>query len=614
MPELARGHRTSTFEILDLLAVDHESLSIVVRHAAANAPETFTLPVTGTPAARQVLDAMAQSLVTASDSDADSRWTSRKTLEKGMWTAAVMLRSLQRQGIDSFADSRVTVAGLRQLYAPFSSSGKRSACWLLARAVRNHHPNGRQLAYILKNSRFETEDHEAFTYDVEVAAAIEKVGRRVFLDAYVAQRKVFETIGLNVAGRAWLRVPAEEVIAWATTTYPDVRTVGEEPADAEQLVRKIAWAVSHPEWFGYRKHARQPLVRGREMRLIGQALYPDNVTLVGAAIVHCLGEHAGFNLSVILEKSADSLTYVGENEALERSIKARGSTEDTRATRLNSLFTAGGVTETLTGLTRFARRHRALVGDDDRRSPMNDRLYVEHVVDPSAARILGPDRIHNAWRSAVFAKAWTTEAGSIEMPGLRMPALRLEAQRRTMDEGLTADVHGHNENTKTHYLAHVLPEHLFNELATAAQDAFHDDVVGKFQRVADATDGPAAVLAAVDPAQVMDVEIGVCASGGNAPGSDRRCDLGMVACFTCRNGFRMVDHVPGLLAAVEFADIVEANDPDEWANGQASDLRFYAQESLNAFPRPVVANIAASTDLAPHILTVTGMYMEMRHG
>lgn len=614
MPELTRGHRTSTFEILDLLAVDHASLSIVVRHAAANAPETFTLPATDTPAAGQLLDAIAQSLVTASDSDADSRWTSRQTLEKGIWMAAVMLRSLEAQGIDSFEDSRLTVAGLRQLYAPFSSSGKRSACWLLARAVRNHHANGQQLAYVLKNSRFETEDHEAFTYDVEVAAAIEKVGRRVFLDAYLAQREVFETIGFNVAGRAWLRVAADDVIAWATTTYPDVRTVGEEPADAEPLVRKVAWALSHPEWFGYRKHVRQPLVRGREMRRIGQALYPDNATLVGAAIVHCLGEHAGFNLSVILEKSADSLTYIGDDEALERSIKARGSAEDTRATRLDSLFTAGGVTETLTGLTRFVRRHRALVEDDAKHSPMNDRLYVEHVVDPSTARILAPDRIHHAWRGAVIAKAWTTEAGSTEKPGLRLPALRLEAQRRTMDEGLTADVHGHSEKTKTHYLAHVLPEHLFNELATGAQNAFHDEAIGRFQRVADATNGPAAELAAVDPEQVLDVEIGLCASGGNAPDSDRRCDLGMVACFTCRNGYRTVDHVPGLLAAVEFADIIEANDPDEWANGQASDLRFYAQESLNAFPRPVVANIAASTDLTPHILTVTGMYMEMRHG
>lgn len=615
MPTLSRGHRTSTFELLELLAVDHGSLSIVVRHAAANAPQTFTLvQVPRTPAAAQMLDAVAQSLVVAPNSDADSRWTSRETLEKGVWMAATMLRSLERHGIDSFADRNLTVAVLRELYSQFSSSGKRSACWLLARAVRDNHPDGARVAYALKNSRFEAEDHHPFTYDVDVAADIEKAGRRVFLDAYLEQRALFEVMGFSVAGRAWLRVPAEEVIAWATTTYPGVDAEGMEPAHGEEATRQIAWAVTHPQWFGYRKHARQPLVVGREMRRIGRALYPDNATLVGAAIVHCLAEHAGFNLAVILEKSADSLTYVGDSEALERSVKARGSSEDPRATRLDSLFTTGGATETLTGLTRFARRYRAVPETGDTRSPMNDRLYVEHVVDPGAAKVLTPERIHHGWRGAVFARAWTAEVGHVAKPNLRLPALRLEAQRRTMDQGLTADVHGHSEKTKTYYLAHVLPDHVFNELATKAQDALHDQAVSQFLRVADATEGPAAELAAVPPEQVMDVEIGLCTNRGNAPDSERRCDLGMVACFTCRNGYRTIDHVPGLLAAVEFADIVEANDPNEWANGQASDLRFYARESLNAFPRPVVENIAKSTDLSHHILTITGMYMEMRHG
>ena len=615
MSSLSRGHRTSTYELLELLDVDHDTLSIVVRHAAANVPETFTLlRVADTLAARQMLDAVAQSLAIAPNSDADSRWTSRETLESGVWMAAAMLRALERHGVDSFADPALNVVVLRRIYSQFGSSGKRSACWLLARAVRNHHPDGRNVAYVLKNSRFEAEDHEAFVYDADVAADIERVGRRVFLDAYLAQRALFETIGFRVHGRAWLRVPAHEVSEWATTAYRGISMEGEEPDHTDDTKRKIAWAVTHPHWFGYRKYARQPIVVGREMRIIGRALYPDHATLVGAAIVHCLAEHAGFNLSVILEKSADSLTYLGDNEALERSVKARASSEDTRTTRIDSLFTSGGVSEALTGLTRFARRHRAQPEGVDRLSPMNDRLYVEHVVDPLVAKVLTSERIHHAWRSSVITQAWALENGQSEKPGLRLQSLRLEAQRRTMDQGLTADVHGHSESTKTYYLAHVLPDHVFNELATDAQNAFHDDAVGKFQRVAEAIEGPAAELAAVAPEHVMDVEIGLCTSGGNAPDSQRRCDLGMVACFTCPNGYRMIDHVPGLLAAVEFADIVEANDPDEWANGQASDLRFYAQKSLDAFPRPVVVNIAKSTDLSPHILTITGMYMEMRHG
>ena len=113
----------------------------------------------------------------------------------------------------------------------------------------------------------------------------------------------------------------------------------------------------------------------------------------------------------------------------------------------------------------------------------------------------------------------------------------------------------------------------------------------------------------------MEVEIGLCTSGGNEPdGSGRRCGLGMVACFTCPNGYRTIDHLPGLLAAVELADIIERNDPDEWENGQAADLRYYAQACLDQFPPLLVRNIKQTTDLTPHVLTVTGMYMELRHG
>ena len=616
MPALSRGMRTATYEILELLNVDEDSLTVTVRHAGANDPEVCSVTSANTPAARQLVRAMADSLVVSSSSDSDSRWTSWHTLRNGAWAAGVMLRGLHGRGITSFADPSLTVPVLRTLYRPMSSSQKRTACWLLARAVRDHHPNGRALAYALKNSRFEVEDHQPFTYDIETAADIEGVGRRIWVDAYIAQRELFATIGYDVSGRQWLQVSADDVLEWARTTFPDIVATEEEPPTSGSTQQLVAWALTHPDRFGYLRHSRVQRVRGRRMRAVGRALYPDNVTLVGAAIVHCLAEHAGFNVAVILEKSSDSLTYVGDNEALERSVKARGSREDPRLTRTDSIFTTGGVTQTLTGLTRFSRHHRRMPSTDGQHVPLNDRLYVEHVSDPASAKVLASERIVHAWNNDVFNKAWSDQAGAKPKPSLRLSALRLEAQRRTMHQGLTADVDGHEERTKTHYLAHVLPEHAFNELATTAQNDFHDRAVQAFeiQLVADATDGPAHELAKVDRDQILDVEIGLCANHGNAPGSDRRCDLGIVACFTCPNGYRTIDHVPGLLAAVEFADIIEANDPDEWTNGAASDLRFYAQATLDAFPTLVVENIRARTDLTPHILTVTGMYLEMRHG
>ena len=613
MPAIGRGHRSSTYEIIELISVNHDALSITVRHAAARAPETFRLKgASSTPAAHQLLDAMAQSLVVAPDSDDESRWTSSVTLANAFWQVKVMLAVMNERGLRSFDDPGLSVREMRALYAPFTSSAKRTACWLLARAVRTHHPDGRNLAYALKNSRFQAEDHRPVTYDEETAARIERAARAVFIDAYRAQRALFQAMGFDIAGRDWLRIQAEEVVEWATNTHPTVQSDVVEPPDTAESALKLAWAIAHPERFGRLKYARGTDVRGLEMRRIGRGLYPDNVTLVAAAIIHCLAEHAGYNLSVLLEKSADSLVRIGDDEALERSIKARGSREDTRATRLDSIFTAGGLTEALTGLTRFARYHRSAVTDSEH--PLNHRLYVEHVVDPHDAKVLTSERIHHAWRHAEFERAWAAEVGLAHKPGLRLTALRLEAQRRTMSQGLTADVHGHNDKTKIHYLAHVLPEHAFHELATQAQDAFHNEAATQFQHVTDATQCPAAQLAAIAPERVMDVEIGLCTNSGNAPDSSQRCDLGMAACFTCPNGYRTVDHIPGLLAAIEFAGIVESNDPDEWANGQASDLRFYAQASLDQFPRAVVRNIAQTTDLAPHILTVTGMYMEMRHG
>jgi hypothetical protein len=386
---------------------------------------------------------------------------------------------------------------------------------------------------------------------------------------------------------------------------------------------------------------RPPMITRPTLRSVGRALYPDRTALTAALILHCLGENSGYNDSVLLEKSIDSLVHIGESTALERNIKVRSRSEDTRATSTNSIHTPGGIIEVLAGLTRFSRHHRRHLKAHEATAPIVKRLYVAHFSDPEQSRLMSNDDLHAGWRHIAFDNHWPgTPAPPTDRPigdgrrrrgrdsdttdrqivradvPLHFRALRLVAQARALKEGLRADVHGHSERTKVHYTAHVLPDHVFNAHAVAAQNAFHDDALAAFTVTrADDPDPVAAALGSTPADQVADIEIGLCTNGGNDPDDHTKpCSLGINACFTCPNGYRTVDHVPGLLAAVELTRIIEDNNPEEWTSGDAPALRFYAQAALDAFPPLVVSNVRAHVDLEPHIHTVTGMYLELRHG
>lgn len=154
MPTLKRGHRTTTFEILEVLGVDNTDLSLTLRHAGSIQPKRLVLNAPACAAAYQLLEAMADSITIATNADGDSRWTAFDTVNNAVWYSAVILREMTSRGVDSFADPAVSVPFLRELYRPLSSSMKRSACWLVARAVHAHHPKGPALAYALKNTDF----------------------------------------------------------------------------------------------------------------------------------------------------------------------------------------------------------------------------------------------------------------------------------------------------------------------------------------------------------------------------------------------------------------------------------------------------------------------------
>lgn len=619
MAHATRGFRSSAYEILQVVNVDHSALSLTIRHAASYEPQEFRLRTRDTVAAHQLLDAMAASIKVSPTADRHSGWESRETVQYSIWYARVILAELHAHGVEDFGDSRVDIPLLRSLYEPLQEGTRRNAVHLLARVMRAEHPTGTALARALKNTRFPAEEGETFTYDDDIAEAIEAAAKGVWADHYAACRQLFERMGYDVQagrGRGWLHVPAAEVIAGYERTQPTwCAPTAPQPLDGV-FDHEVAWALTHPHAFGIFNGTAPRLIRPT-LRDIGSLLYPDRQTLTAALILHCLGENSGYNYSVLMEKSADSLTYIGQDTALETNVKARNHSEDTRPTSTASIYTPGGIIEVLNGITRFSRHSRRDLRDDaDQHPPIVDRLYIAHAADPTKSKIMPNGYLHNGWRTEAFAKHWPLASDHSDV-SLRFRALRLVSQARAMKEGLKADVHGHTERTKVHYLAHVLPAHTFHQHATEAQDHFHDESVANFQHPTPTDQNPAAaaLATAAQTGQVVDVEIGLCASGGNDPDEPTKpCSLGINACFTCPNGFRTVDHVPGLLAAVELTHIIEDNDADEWQTGEAPQLRFFAQAALDQFSPLVVNNVRRNVDLTPHLHTVTGIYLELKHG
>jgi hypothetical protein len=430
----------------------------------------------------------------------------------------------------------------------------------------------------------------------------------------LAQRAVLADIGVDLDGRRWLQLPADDLVAWAAEEHPELCDAPPPTYSADRQT-VIAWALLHPAAFA-RTDGRQIVRSGRFVAVdpIGRALHPGAAVLTAALIIHCLAEDTGLNLSTMLRSDPADLVYSGEEHALLHTAKARNHSEDRVPVRASSMFTTGGLFEALTGLTRFTRHYRmgqlAALGMT---STVANKLYVEHRADVGTCEILANHRIHQAWRSVEFDPHWRLADLSRDDCGLRFQALRSKALQRRLRRDPDGDVEGHGKRTRLHYLAHVLPEHVLAAQATGAQDDIVAKALEQFVPVQQADHGAAKDLAAAKRSDLLDVVVGVCTSAGNDPDDHTApCSLGLAACFTCPNGYRTLDHIPGLLATVAFADIVRDNDPDEWENGEASLLHHYATECLQQFPKTVVDAVHTRTDLTAHIVTISSLYTEMR--
>jgi hypothetical protein len=606
MAHRTRGYTSHTYDIRKVLSVDYATLSIRFTDAAHASPRAVRLDVDAQlPVAAQLLEAVAESIAVFGD----GQWESSETISNAVGWVQRVVRTLAAGGIDDLADEAVDLPLLRQVLEPFPASAKRTLNKLVGRALRSSHPDGDALARALQNTRYMVSDPTEAPYDDEEVDAIQRAARGVFDEAFKSQRDQLRILGYDTSDRSWLRISAEEILDDVRRRHGALEGSRQPSFSAPREVQ-LAWALLNPASFG-RSVGRPPLL-GAALPVIGRALYPPAAVLSAAAILHCLAELSGLNLSTILRTEPSHLSYTGSEHAIVDLAKARNHSEDRIPVHTGSNNTLGGMIEALTGLTRFSRHWRAVHLDTDGQKPeIVDRLYVEHVSDPLRAEVITNQRLHYGFRQEPFERHWPPGAPKA---GLRFRSLRRKALERAVAANPGADVHGHTERTRVHYLANVLPDHVLTAHAAAAQDAILSAALAKFSSVDSLPDERARRLsAAVAEGRSADVVVSVCTSGGNDPDrDDRPCSLGLAACFTCPNGFRTVDHIPGLLATLEYTALVRDNNPDEWENGDASSLHFYAQESLRQFPTTVVDEVRSAIDLAPLVTTIDVLYTEFR--
>lgn len=610
-----RGHASYTYNINAVADADRERLTLTITHDAQVQPQTFRLEAPAdTPVSQQIFDAIIDSLAITGTG---GRWESRETLQNNVSNASVLVGELIALGVADLADPAVTLPILREAVNRFDSSMKRTLNTLLARALRlAGHPDARLPANLL-NTKHVTQDHQArepYTEaDVEVLRAAAK---DLLKHAYEQQRHLFAILGHDTSDRTWWLLGAGEILEAAQQRdiqRSEPLTERRRPPRAgAPVLDQIDWCLLNPHHCADDDRTRRAL--GPATKSIADALYPPGPVLVAASILHCLVENTGFNHATLLRTEPSDLTRTGIATGRLAVAKARNHTTGHHAVRFVSAYSStGGLLSLLTALTRFNRwARRRLTAEDGSPHPVADKLYVLHRAEPSRTQLLTVNQTHHGFRAAALRTRLEQHASAagIAAPTLRFQALRHYALYAGVRTDPDHDVVDHSTRTRVDYLARCVPTAVLGSIADAAHHEMHDAALKAFL----GTEHGQPLAAALEQGTAADMAVNVCTSGGNDPQDhDRPCSLGLAACFTCPNGYRTSDNVPGLVALVRFTEIIRDENPQEWTTGDAAALHRYASNSLTKFPAPLVE---AARDDRPcqdrHLAIVHQLYTEVR--
>ena len=198
MAHRTRGQTSHTYDIREVHSVDLESLTITFTDAAHAAPQTVRVRTkVVTPAARQVVEAMAESVTV----HGDGQWESGYALKQFGSTATKFLIELGARGISDLGNPEVELADLRSTIDQFSPSTKRTLNKLLARILRRYNSNGKALAKALLNTSYMVVESSTELYDDSEVEAMKTAARRVFDEVFKTQRELLLLLGVDGADR-----------------------------------------------------------------------------------------------------------------------------------------------------------------------------------------------------------------------------------------------------------------------------------------------------------------------------------------------------------------------------------------------------------------------------
>lgn len=316
--------------------------------------------------------------------------------------------------------------------------------------------------------------------------------------------------------------------------------------------------------------------------------------LAAAMVLLSLLDDKGPNLSVIHSHTCDSVEAAGD-AAFVTSVKARNRQVLRTPAPNGGLYSYAGLLEFVTAATRVERHIR----DDG--SDFARLLFVATGSDT----VVSGEQVRAWWRAT--SSDWPDPA--VPRPdGLSFPRLRKAALLRGRKHQGT--VVGHSRSTARLYLADAVPDVILIPGLVDTQNSVSDYCRSQMLPPRPGDEDAANGLSAA-PA-VMDVGVAMCASNGQSPtDAEKPCGLGPVACFLCPNGYRTPEVIPGLIAAVEFADGIRKHEPNEWLTSEAPVLHTLASKALDQFPQPVVA-AASREDVNNARALIACVYVEGR--